>query len=170
MDFSNLDLWQNIWFNEPDIIEIGICTYSTKKLNGGCVFYQPSAIDIIDKIIKELEKGEEREEPIINKILKSSEYKKRVTILNSTYNVGASGYYPRALKALKPIKCVHMNPKNRISWETHRLNRDGMSMISVSNRLEHVLRRYFPNLAKEISEEGKSRSIELREKHLAKVY
>jgi len=166
---KDVDAWQNIWFDPPEMKDVGICTYSSSKFNGGSVFWKKSAEDIIDAILEELNKGKAKEEPTINELLKSVKFKNRVTVLNSSYNIGCSGYYPRALRAIKPIKVCHVNPFNRIGWQTHRLNRDGMDMISVSARLESILRKYF-KLAKELDQEGLKRSEELRKKHLSKVY
>ena len=93
----------------------------------------------------------------------------RTTVLNTTYNVGSSGFFPRAHRADKPIKVCHFNPTNRIAWETHRLNRDGMNITSVSSRLEITLRKYFDLAYKLRSEKDEKRSEELREKHMAKL-
>lgn len=166
----DLDVWQNVWFDPPNIKDIGITTYSSFRLNGGSVFWNGAAKDIIDLIVSEINKGSNKEEPIINKILNMPEYKNRVTVVNNTYNVGCSGYYPRYLWAEKPVRVVHLNPMNRIAWETHRLNRDGMGAISVSPRLEYILRKYY-SLATEISAEGKSRygiKKDLHEKRMSK--
>lgn len=161
---KDLDVWPNVGFDTPDMKEVGITTYSTPKLNGGSVFWRPSAIDIVKHVIAEINKGEEKEEPTLNKLLKS-EYRDRITVLNTTYNVGCSGFFPRAYMADKPIRVCHLNPTNRIAWETHRLNRDGMNMVSVSARLEIVLRKYY-DLAYELkSEEDKKRSEELKARH-----
>jgi len=169
---GDLDLWMSTYFDEPEILDVGLSTYSNvKKLNGGNIFWNTESIDIIDKIIETIEQREEqKEEPVINEILKSGKYKKRVTILNTSWNCGCSGFYPRFLRAEKPIRCVHLNINNRLAWETHALSRDGMGVRSVSKQLEHILRKYFPNLATELSLEGEKRSIELRKKHLNKVY
>ena len=165
----DLDTWVNHYFEEPEIKDVGITTYSTTKLNGGSVFWKPSAIDIVKHVIEEINKGEDKEEPTLNKLLKSKEYADRTTVLNTTYNVGSSGFFPRAYMADKPIKVCHFNPMNRIAWETHRLNRDGMDIISVSTRLEIILRKYF-DLAYELkSKKDIKRSEELREKHVRKL-
>jgi len=165
----DLDTWVNHYFEEPEIKDVGITTYSTTKLNGGSVFWKPSAIDIVKHVIEEINKGEDKEEPTLNKLLKSKQYADRTTVLNTTYNVGCSGFFPRAYMADKPIKVCHFNPLNRIAWETHRLSRDGMDMISVSKRLEIVLRKYF-NLAYELKDKKDiKRSGELREKHIRKL-
>ena len=63
----------------------------------------------------------------------------------------------------------HFNPTNRIAWETHRLNRDGMGMISVSSRLENTLRKYFDLAYKLRSEKDEKRSEELKAKHMGKL-
>lgn len=162
---KDLDVWPNYWFEEPDIKDVGITTYSSTKLNGGSVFWKPSAFDIVKHVIEEINKGEEKEEPTLNRLLKSKQYAERTTVLNTTYNVGCSGFFPRAFMADKPIKVCHLNPLNRIAWETHRLNRDGMGVVSVSARLETMLRKYF-NLAYKLrSEKDEKRSKELKEKH-----
>lgn len=159
----DLDVWQNVWFDPPSIKDVGIATYSSLRLNGGSVFWNGSARDIIDAIVSEINKGVNKEEPVINKLLGIEEYKNRVTVVNNTYNVGCSGFFPRYLWAEKPVRVVHLNPTNRIAWETHRLNRDGMEVVSVSPRLEYILRKYY-TLATEISTEGQNRR-EVKRKH-----
>jgi len=152
----DLDCWQNVPFSCPDFKEVGITTYSTSKYNGGSIFWKKSSRDIVNKIIEEIENNKEnKEEPTLNKILKSKQYKNRVTNINNTFNVGCSGYVKRWNRSIKPIRVCHMHPTNRIAWETHRLNRSGLCLMSVSDRLEKLLRKYYPNLATELSEEGK---------------
>ncbi|GAH29462.1 unnamed protein product, partial [marine sediment metagenome] len=50
------------------------------------VFWNPSAIDIVKNVIGEINKGEDKEEPTLNKLLKSQQYAERTTVLNTTYN------------------------------------------------------------------------------------
>jgi hypothetical protein len=156
------DVWQNVWFDEPLIKDIGISTYASSKLNGGVVFWKNTSIDILESIMQQITQKDTKEEPTINKILGS--HKDRFTILNTSFNVGCSGYVPRILKAIKPVKNVHMNPYNRISWETHRLDRDGIGISSVGTRLEKLFRKYFV-LAEELSKEGQIRQKELKKHH-----
>lgn len=165
---KDLDVWPNNFFEAPKMKEVGITTYSTPKLNGGSVFWRPSAVDIVKHVIAEINKGEEKEEPTLNRLLKR-EYRHRITVLNTTYNVGCSGFFPRAYMADKPIKVCHLNPTNRIAWETHRLNRDGMNIVSVSSRLETVLRKYYDLAYQLKSKKDEKRSEELRERHVNKL-
>lgn len=171
----DLDAWQNIPFDtcqnldfnqgldyKIDFKDVGISTYSNSKLNGGVVFWRYDALDIIHEIVSCLVgKNEHKEEPTLNRLLTSSSFKDRVTVLNNTFNVGCSGFVKRATRADLPIKIVHLNPYNRIAWETHSLDRNGSGIISVSSRLEKILRKYFPHLATELSDEGKARQKEL---------
>ena len=91
------------------------------------------------------------EEPTLNRVFKSDEYKDRVSILNSTYNVGCSGFVERYERSIKPVKVCHFHPKNSIAWEIHNLSRDGVG-ISVTTRLERLLRKYYPELAVELKD------------------
>jgi len=147
----DLDAWQNYWFDPPEMRDVGITTYSTSKYNGGSVFWRPAAADIVDRVVEEIGKGEEQEEPALNRLLKSKDYRDRVTLLDNTYNVGCSGFVPRATRAKKPIRVSHFNPFNRIAWETHRMDRNYEGVVSISARLEELLRRHF-NLATAIAD------------------
>jgi len=148
----DLDCWQNIWFDRPDFkTDVGCSTYSNFKYNGGSIFWTPEARDIVDEAVERLTTGQEpKEEPTLNKIFKSDEYKKRVTILNYSYNVGCSGFVPRFEKSLKPIRVCHFHPPNNVAWEIHALDRTGIGQIPITIRLERLLRKYYPNLATEL--------------------
>jgi len=148
----DLDCWQNIWFDKPEFTtDVGCSTYSNFKYNGGSIFWEPSAHDIVDEAIKRLTTGQEpKEEPTLNKMFKSDEYKDRVTILNYSYNVGCSGFIPRFEKSLKPIRVCHFHPPNSVAWEIHALDRTGIGAIPITIRLERLLRKYYPNLATEL--------------------
>jgi hypothetical protein len=165
---SDLDAWQSVSFKEPKFKDVGITTYSTTKFNGGSVFWRKSAKDIIDHVVTVIAAGENKEEPTLNKLLKS-DYKDRTTVVDTSFNVGCSGFIPRLYRAVKPIRVCHLNPLNRIAWETHRLDRNGMGLVSVSSRLELLLRKYYPHLATELSEEGLVRSEQLREENTRKL-
>lgn len=155
----DLDAWQNVWFYEPKFKDVGVSCYSNKKLNGGSVFWKRNAADIADAVVNALkENNEAREEPTLNKVLKEN-YKDRMTVLNHTYNVGCSGYAVRYEKARKPIHVCHLHPTNKIAWETHVLDRSGMG-VTLTPRLEKLIRKFYPSCATKLSEKGKRRRKE----------
>lgn len=172
----DLDAWQNHWFECPDFADVGACFYSRPKFNGGSVFWKPSAKDILEEIAEILQKNKhEREEPTLDKVFKK--HPNRVTTLNSTYNVGCSGYFERYTESIKPLRVCHFHPYNTTAWETHCLDRNGLNDKGISDRLENLLRKYYPNLAKELSPKGKlaqkEKPIMRQEKaarHLAKSF
>jgi len=150
----DLDAWQNVEFNCPEFKDVGYAQYSRPKVNGGSLFWKPESIDIIDRIVAHLLKKKERkEEPTLNYILRK--YPNRVSTLNYTYNVGCSGFIKRYNKSIKPIHVCHFHPTNKLAWETHALNRTGCG-ISISYRLEKLIRQYYPKLATALSNKNQN--------------
>jgi hypothetical protein len=147
----DLDCWENHPIDDVIFEDVGIATYSNAKYNGGSVFWKYSAMDIISIIEFLLSEGAEREEPTINRVLKSKKFRDRVTVVDNTYNVGCSGFVKRYNRSTKPIKVLHFNPMNKISWETHALDRNGLGASAISERLEALVRRYYPHLATELA-------------------
>lgn len=146
----DLDCWQGVEFECPEFKDVGISQYSSPRFNGGSVFWKNTGCDIVDHVIEVIVKERSRkEEPILNKILKSKEYEPRVTVLNSTYNIGCSGFVKRYERAIKPICVSHFHPTNRIAWDTHALDRNRLGQKSISDRLEKLIRKFYPNLATE---------------------
>jgi len=141
----DLDVWQNSPFDAPDFKEIGICCYSTPKYNGGSIFYRPGALDLVRTIRDEiLRRSSNKEEPVINDVLRHPSHSPRVTELNPTFNVGCSGYRERYLRSDKPLRCVHFHPTNRIAWDTHARNRNGIGpAATISSALRELLFRHF---------------------------
>lgn len=138
----DLDAWQNVWFDFPDMLDVGAATYDNHKFNGGSVFWKKSAMDLVDEIIGMLEEEEATyEENVLNRVLRRNEH--RVTKLNSTYNVGCSNYRERWANSDKPIKVAHFHPYNRIAWETHALDRCKLGVKGISDRLERLLRNHY---------------------------
>lgn len=160
---ADLDVWQNVPFQCPEFNDVGVTEYSRPKINGGSIFWKKQAIDIINEVVGTLDKDlARREEPTLNRVLRK--YLDRVTTLNYTYNVGCSGYIPRYTKSIKPVHAFHFHPNNGIAWETHVLDRAGLG-VRISERLEKLIRIYYPNLATELSLKGKRRREEkLKEK------
>lgn len=149
----DLDVWENVKIDEPKLKDIGIAQYSNGKYNGGSLFWKvPESNDIIAKICSDIEAGNlDREEPTLNTVLKSKEFKSRVAVVNNTYNVGCSGYVVRFTKSEKPLRVIHHHPDNRIAWETHALDRNNLGEVGITIRLERIIRSHYPNLAYKVT-------------------
>jgi len=166
----DLDAWQNVPFYCPEFADVGLSEYSRPKYNGGSVFWKKSSKDIIERIVEEIMSNDQnKEEPTLNRIVKLKEYENRVTTLNNTFNVGCSGYVVRWERSIKPIRVCHFHPSNKIAWETHALDRNGLDTKGISQRLETLLRSYYPNLATELSNKGKKAQKERRIARLSLV-
>lgn len=153
---SDLDCWQNVKFECPVFSgDVGACEYSKPKFNGGAIFWKPEAKDIVDEVVRVLtERHPKSEEPTLNALFKSDKYKNRVSVLDHTYNVGCSGFFERFTRSTKPIRVCHFQPENRVAWEIHGLDRDGVNEIVVTVRLERLLRKYYPDLATELKDKN----------------
>jgi len=155
----DLDAWQNAHVQCPEFEDAAFAPYSRRKINGGVQFWKRSGHDILDKVVSTLiENKAAREEPTLDKLCLNN---KRVTILNSKWNVGCSGFIPRYERADEyPVKVCHFHPDNRIAWQTHRLDRNARGIVSVSPELEWVVRQHYPNLQTELDKEGQGRYYE----------
>ena len=167
---SDADCWQNIWFDCPSFSgDVGACTYSNPKWNGGSIFWKPSSKDIVDEVVGKLEQYKAlKEEPLLNKIFNSEKYAKRISLLNSSFNVGCSGFIPRFTRSLKPIRVCHFSPPNSIAWEIFGLDREGIGEIAVTVRLERLLRKYYPQMATELKDKNVPAKKQAEEKEKAK--
>jgi len=146
----DLDAWQNVWFDCPEMKDVAAATYNDHKFNGGSIFWKKSAADIVDMIIAMLEEEDATyEENVLNRVFKKND---RVTKLNFTYNVGCSNYRQRwgdSDKTNGQINVAHFHPYNRIAWETHALDRCHLGVKGISDRLETLLRAHY-SLATEL--------------------
>lgn len=140
----DLDAWQNHWFAAPDIQDIGLAEYSRPKFNGGSVFVRSNAGDIVNSVVREIVASDQyREEPTINRVLRSAQYRDRVTVLNSTYNLGCSGFCERFLRSTKPILVSHFHPTNKIAWDTHVNDRNQLGPSLAPRLVELLTRRFY---------------------------
>jgi FkbM family methyltransferase len=163
----DLDAWQNMPFGIPSFKDVGIVCYSNAKFNGGSIFWSARAGDIVQEVIRIITSDQQqKEEPTLNAVLKSPQFSDRITVLNNTYNVGCSGYVVRYDKSIKPLRVCHFHPYNRLAWETHALDRNGLDTKGISDRLERVIRKYYPDLPTELPLEGRKTQAQRRERRL----
>ena len=165
----DLDAWQVVPFEFPDIKDIGLAEYSRPKFNGGSVFCKPSARDIVFDLCSFLEENElGREEPTLQEFLRGK-YKDRTTVVDHTYNVGCSGFIERWERSEKPIKVAHFHPRNSSAWDTHVRGRNGPEYITVDDRLKDLFVRWFGDRIKRFKYEDGKDPLALRDRKRTKV-
>jgi hypothetical protein len=159
----DLDAWQNCEFPTlPEFKDAGFCRYMRSTLNGGNAFWKPSGIDIVQDICNYiLSNSMAKEEPAINKIIKEK-YSSRVTEINSTYNVGCTGFVKRIDRAEKPIHVFHFGVTNATAWDTHTRNRNGMSKVYMSDKLKNLLIKQYGHIVKNYNFTDGTGPFELR--------
>jgi len=144
----DLDAWQNHWFETPTFADLGLAEYSRPKFNGGSVFARPTAADMIEEIVRRIVSSREpREEPTINCVLRNPVYHGRVTVLNPTYNLGCSGFRERLSGGTRPVLVCHFHPTNRLAWDTHVNDRNGMGTVLAPRVIELLTRRFHGGIA-----------------------
>ena len=140
----DLDAWQNYSFEAPQVNDIGAAEYSTPRFNGGSIFLRASSVDLVNAITSRIRQtAAEREEPSINAVLRAPEHRARVTTLNSTYNLGCSGYDVRFQRSHQPVLVSHFHPRVGSAWRTHVAGINPAGQPSVSPRLAELLARRF---------------------------
>ena len=153
----DLDAWQNSPFIEPEFKDAGFAYYSRPKINGGSQFWKKSGLDIIKYTIDLISKnGSQKEEPCLQAM--HPKFRGRISILNETYNIGCSGFVDRYSRAIKPIQVCHFHPTNRIAWQSHYLDRNGLGIRSVSDELKANLDLFY-KLPMTLDEEGQMARI-----------
>lgn len=153
----DLDAWQNSEFIVPEFLDAGFSQYSRPKINGGSQFWKKSGLDILKYTIDLINKRQSpKEEPCIQEMY--PKFSSRVSVLDHSYNIGCSGFVERFERAFKPIQVCHLHPTNRIAWQTHALDRNGLGYKSVCENLENILRSFY-TLQTELDEEGKKARI-----------
>jgi glycosyltransferase involved in cell wall biosynthesis len=107
----DLDAWQNAPFgNGPEFADAAGYVYSNGKINGGSMFFRKSASDLIDMMVESIpdEPGRTIEERLMRTLRRK--FPDRVTLLNSTWNVGINRFEEREREAEKPAKVLHFHP------------------------------------------------------------
>jgi hypothetical protein len=155
----DLDLWQTHKFEFPeDIADVGMTRY-IGRWQGGSVFLRPTSKTIFYRITERIRQEKSRkEEPIIKLVLKEDGYKQRVTQIDGSYNVGATGFEKRYNNSQKPIKAIHMHPHRGTDYKRNIAGMNRLGVKTVDNDLLNIFSKYF-NISKDLT---KSASIDIK--------
>jgi len=145
----DLDVWQTSKIDFPEILDVGMVRY-IGRWQGGSIFLKPSSRDIFEKIADEIRKRHShKEEPIIKQVLRIKEYGDRVTRIDGSYNVGATGFEKRYIKSQKPIKAIHMHPHRGMDYNRNIAGMNRLGVRTVDKDLLNIFSMYF-NLSKDL--------------------
>ena len=150
--YHDVDAFQNDHFGFPKFdADWGQCPYvgsdgNNQEWNCGIVFYKPEAMDIL-KYLADVERTEQYgkcDEVITRNFIRlNPQYNYRTAVLNSTYNMGMTGFATRYKLAHKPIKTLHFHPDDKDQYAKVVEGKNEMGISLVSDTLKQTLDKYF---------------------------
>ena len=150
----DLDLWQTHRFEFPeDISDVGMTRY-IGRWQGGSVFLRPTSKDVFVRITERIKQEKSRkEEPIIKLVFKEEKFKNRVTRIDGSYNVGATGFEKRYNNSQKPIKAIHMHPHRGTDYKRNIAGINRLGVKTVDSDLLNIFSKYF-NISKDLTKDA----------------
>jgi len=151
----------NIWYHDIDAFQLtefefpkfdeewGTCVYpggDGHSCQCGVMYLKPTTIDIFEDMVgkmKNKEFGTHDDEVVIRNYVKlNSLYSHRVSVLNTTWNVGMTGFDDRYSLAEKPVKVVHFHPDNKRQWNVMGKGLNDLNVVVVDDELKSILSKY----------------------------
>jgi hypothetical protein len=158
---------QNIWYHDLDAFQLepfnfpkfsgdwGTCVYPNgdgHSCQCGIIYLKHSSQDIFEHLVSKMKSRQynthDDEVVIRNDVKLNPNYSHRVSILNTTYNLGMTGFSYRYENAKKPIKVVHFHPDNKKQWECMVEGINGLNTKVVNSRLIKIFKKHNLNWKK----------------------
>ena len=127
---------QHIWYHDLDAFQLdkfsfpyfigdwGTCVYPNgdgHSCQCGVIYLKNSSKDIFEFLVSNMKLkrfNTSDDEVVIRQYVKlNPNYSDRVSTLDTSYNLGMTGFRYRYNSAQKPIKVVHFHPNNKKQWE-----------------------------------------------------
>lgn len=155
--YHDVDVWQIHPFNdeyiEYDLLgDLGACRYMfNNEWNTGTLFIRPTAKDMFEFVVKMMEKAaadgkvvDTADEPVMNTLIRRNPmYYGRYNDIDTTYNIGMSGFDLRYNAATKPIMVAHFHPDRKEQWDHFVEGKNSMNVKVTDDRLNKVLLKHF---------------------------
>ena len=110
------------------------------------MYFKPSSIDIFDDLVGGMKRkkfGTHDDEVVIRNFVKlNPKYSHRVSVLNTRWNVGMTGFSARYSTAEKPIYVVHFHPDKEKEWNCMIEGENDLGVKVVDERLIKILKKY----------------------------
>ena len=151
----------NLWYHDLDAFQLeafefpkfdgdwGTCVYPNydgHSCQCGVLYIKPTAVDIFREMVNIMERngfGTTNDEIVIRNFVKlNPDYAHRVSVLNTTWNVGMTSFNERYSLAEKPIKVVHFHPDKQNEWDCMIEGKNDLGVKVVDERLIKILKKY----------------------------
>jgi len=152
---------QNIWYHDLDAFQLeqfdfpyfrgdwGTCIYPNgdgHSCQCGIIYLKHSSQDMFEHLVEnmKLERyGTHDDEVVIrNDIKLNPRFANRVSILDTSYNLGMTGFRYRYEQAIKPIKVVHFHPDDHNQYNTMVEGKNEINVKIVNDRLLSIIKKH----------------------------
>jgi len=151
----------NIWYHDLDAFQLepfdfpqfngdwGTCVYPNgdgHSCQCGIIYLKPSSQDIFEYLVSNMKNKvyntHDDEVVIRHEVKLNPKFSHRVSILDTSYNMGMTGFDDRYLNATKPIKVVHFHPDNQKQWDMMAEGKNDLNVKIVNNRLLSIIKKH----------------------------
>tara|TARA_A100001201_G_scaffold141700_1_gene137790 strand:- start:1072 stop:1890 length:819 start_codon:yes stop_codon:yes gene_type:complete len=152
---------QNIWYHDLDAFQLdafdfpyfdgdwGTCVYPNgdgHSCQCGIIYLKHSSQDIFEYLVNNMKlrnyNTHDDEVVIRNEVKLNPNFSHRVSTLDTSYNLGMTGFRYRYEFADKPIKVVHFHPDDERQWNTMVEGKNELNVKIVNDRLLSVIKRH----------------------------
>jgi hypothetical protein len=148
--YHDLDAYQVIPFDFPNFEgDFAACLYP-KFIEGtllcGTMYLKLSSIDMIVDLVTKMKQrmfNSVDDEQVIRYYFKNNpQYSERVSILDSSWNMGLSSFVIRYQQAKHPIKVLHFHPEIDKHWEIMVEGKNELNVCLLDPRLNKLMKKY----------------------------
>jgi hypothetical protein len=151
---------ENIWYHDLDAFQLnkfsfpyfigdwGTCVYPNgdgHSCQCGVIYLKHSSKDIFEFLVNNMKAKNFQtpdDEVVIRNFVKlNPEYSNRVSVLNTSYNMGMTGFNDRYQNAEKPIKVAHFHPNNPKQYSYMVEGKNDLNVKIVNERLLNILKK-----------------------------
>ena len=148
--YHDLDAFQLEPFNFPQFSgDWGTCVYPNgdgHSCQCGVIYFKSSAQDILEHLVSNMKNRtyntHDDEVVIRNEVKLNPKFASRVSVLNTRYNMGMTGFNDRYNKAAKPIKVVHFHPNDERQWNYMVEGKNDLGVKIVNDRLSNLFKKH----------------------------
>lgn len=150
---------ENIWYHDLDAFQLdkfsfpyftgdwGTCVYPNgdgHSCQCGVIYLKHSSKDIFEFLVNNMKaknfQTPDDEVVIRNHVKLNPKYSNRVSVLNTSYNMGMTGFNYRYQSAEKPIKVAHFHPNNPKQYSYMVEGKNDLNIKIVNERLLNILK------------------------------